>query len=293
MTNQKETICRWLAIATIAVPAIFAQPTASPTARHDVVSSWSADVLNEVDRGVVNAERAVQVAEELAAVKTNALPIAAVSNWPEAYTTVLYTQARRRGLFQDNIETLGSAFSYHRAAATLPRNRPAFGLSSRSKAVAEMIRGVLRREGLPAELLAVPLVESGFDPLALSPKGARGIWQFMPATARRFGLHADGVMDERTDPVRSTVAAARYLRELHARLGNWQLALAAYNAGEDRIERALSISGARDFSTLVRFGLLPEETQLYVPAVLAAADQMQHSGDLARTLPGQSTGVWR
>jgi soluble lytic murein transglycosylase-like protein len=128
---------------------------------------------------------------------------------------------------------------------------------------------IFREEGVPLELLAVAEVESAFDPRALSPRGARGLWQFMPATAVRFGLRVEGARDERTLPAPATRAAARYLRELYARFGDWRLALAAYNAGEGRIEQAIRRGGTRDFVQLAALGLLPEETRRYVPAVLA------------------------
>lgn len=124
-------------------------------------------------------------------------------------------------------------------------------------------------EGVPLELLVVAGVESGYDPLARSPKGARGIWQLMPETAARFGLRVDGQTDERVHAVLATRAAARYLRELHLRFGDWQLALAAYNAGEARIAAAVQRSGTRDFRQLAGRGFLPDETRRYVPAVLA------------------------
>jgi soluble lytic murein transglycosylase-like protein len=126
-------------------------------------------------------------------------------------------------------------------------------------------------EGVPLEYLAVAAVESAFHPDALSPKGARGLWQFMPATAQRFGLCVEEWRDDRLDAQRSTRAAARYLRWLHAQFGDWLLALAAYNAGEGRVLAAIERGQSRDFWRLAALGLLPEETRRYVPAVLAAA----------------------
>jgi len=127
---------------------------------------------------------------------------------------------------------------------------------------------VLHEEGLPNSFLAVAKVESGFNRFALSPKNARGLWQFIPETARRFGLRVDSRADERVDPEKSTRAAARYLKELHQRFGDWKLALAGYNAGEQRVERAIERSGSREFGRLAP--LLPAETRQYVPAVMAA-----------------------
>lgn len=129
---------------------------------------------------------------------------------------------------------------------------------------------ILEEEKLPPQLLAVALIESGFNPQALSSKGARGIWQFMPATARRYGLMVGPGEDHRTHPEHSTRAAARYLRDLYNQFGNWKLALAAYNTGENRIQRIINRTGIRDFDEMARRGHLPAETRNYVPAVLAA-----------------------
>jgi membrane-bound lytic murein transglycosylase D len=112
------------------------------------------------------------------------------------------------------------------------------------------------------------LVESGGQPAAFSPKGARGIWQFMPDTARRYGLVVSADRDERSEVVKSTRAAARYLRDLHQQFGDWQLAFAAYNAGEQAVEQAVARTGQHSFSTIQR--ALPKETRNYVPAVLNA-----------------------
>jgi hypothetical protein len=135
-----------------------------------------------------------------------------------------------------------------------------------------IIAGILRENGLPASLLGVAAVESGFDPVALSPKGARGLWQLMPATARRYGLVVQPHRDERTDPAKSTYAAAHYMKDLFERFRDWPLALAAYNAGEDRVARAMQRGGARDFWTLRKQSALPDETLRYVPTVLGKLD---------------------
>ena len=133
-----------------------------------------------------------------------------------------------------------------------------------------VLEPILREEGVPQQMAAVVLVESGGQSTALSPKGARGLWQFMPDTARRYGLVVTAALDERLDPYKSTHAAARYLRDLHTQFGNWPLALAAYNAGEDTVQRAVERTSTRDFSSIARTGMLPRETRSYVPAVLNA-----------------------
>lgn len=140
---------------------------------------------------------------------------------------------------------------------------------ARLKRYRPMIERIFREEGVPRRLLWVGLVESGYDPSARSHKGARGIWQFIPETAARFQLIRKG-RDFRSHPERSTRAAARYLRTLFEQFGDWNLALAAYNAGEGRVASAVRRAGTNDFWMLSREGLLPRETRQYVPAVLAA-----------------------
>jgi len=138
----------------------------------------------------------------------------------------------------------------------------------------ETFARILEEEQVPVGLLGVALVESGFNPLALSPKGARGIWQFMPATAVRYGLTVQPGNDHRTNPEHSTRAAAKYLRFLFNQFGDWKLALAGYNAGEARVEQIIDRTGIRTFDEMSRRGLLPPQTRNYVPAVLAAWSRM-------------------
>ena len=135
-----------------------------------------------------------------------------------------------------------------------------------------MIQAVFKAEGLPLDLAYIPVIESGFKTNALSKASARGPWQFMRATATEQGLKTDWYVDERSDPEKATVAAARYLKTLHEMFGgDWHLVLAAYNGGLGRLQRAMKRSGEEDFwelSSSSRY--LPRETREYVPLILAA-----------------------
>lgn len=128
---------------------------------------------------------------------------------------------------------------------------------------------VFEGQGVPTELLSVAAVESGFNPQAKSPAGARGMWQFMTTTARLYGLKVGRSTDERLDPKRSSEAAARHLRDLFASFQDWHLALAAYNAGSGAVNRVMNAQGETDFWELARAGHLPKETRNFVPRVIA------------------------
>ncbi len=141
---------------------------------------------------------------------------------------------------------------------------------------------LLLAEGVPPDLAAVVLIESAAQPTAQSRRGARGLWQFMPETARRYGLSVEPGRDDRLELEQATRAAAGYLRDLYQRFGNWPLALAAYNAGEQAVQRAIDRSRSTDFARLSALRLLPEETRRYVPAVLAVLDLLGDSGALTQ-----------
>lgn len=141
---------------------------------------------------------------------------------------------------------------------------------ARSGRYIPMIRRVFEEEGIPRDLAQVALIESSFLPHARSPRAAHGIWQFMPRTAHHYGLMTNAVIDERSDPEKATRAAARYLKYLHVLFHDWYLAMAAYNAGEGKILKAMSRTGFSDFWQLAASGALKPATVNYVPAVIAA-----------------------
>jgi membrane-bound lytic murein transglycosylase D len=142
---------------------------------------------------------------------------------------------------------------------------------SRGARYLPMIQEVFRAEGVPLDLAYVPLIESAFKPNALSRAKAKGMWQFMRGTALENGLRHDWYIDERADPEKATRAAAKYLKTLYSMFGDWHLALASYNGGPGRVQRAMKRSGRDDFWKLTATPrYLPRETRDYVPLILAA-----------------------
>jgi len=135
-----------------------------------------------------------------------------------------------------------------------------------------MIQSVFKAEGLPLDLAYIPIIESGFKTNALSKANAKGPWQFMRATAVEQGLKHDWYVDERSDPEKATLAAAKYLKSLYKMFdGDWHLVLAAYNGGLGRLQRAMKNARTEDFWQLSESSrFLPKETREYVPLILAA-----------------------
>jgi membrane-bound lytic murein transglycosylase D len=133
-----------------------------------------------------------------------------------------------------------------------------------------LVETIFAEFGLPSDLVHLSLVESGFNPYAYSRAKATGPWQFMKGTGKVYGLRIDHYVDERRDPIKSTVAAARYLRDLYDLFGAWPLAMAAYNAGEGKVMRALHKTQGETFSDISKTKMIRKETKQYVPRIMAA-----------------------
>ncbi len=156
----------------------------------------------------------------------------------------------------------------------------------RSGRYKELIDKTLAEHKLPTGLAYLPVIESAYLPNLTSRVGAHGIWQFMPDTAREYGLRVDWWVDERADPERSTRAAAVYLKDLHRMFDDWALALAAYNCGPGRVRRKLAETGASTFWELLEQSALPKETRGYVPTffatLLIASDPATYGFELGK-----------
>ncbi|MFK7773500.1 MAG: lytic transglycosylase domain-containing protein [Saprospiraceae bacterium] len=127
---------------------------------------------------------------------------------------------------------------------------------------------------LPRELKNLPIIESALNPNAESQVGAKGLWQFMPATGRLYGLTINDYVDERCDPVKSTIAGLSYLKDLYAKYGDWKLAIASYNCGPGRVDKAIKKAGKSSFGGIKKY--LPKETQEYVAKFIATSYVMDN-----------------
>jgi membrane-bound lytic murein transglycosylase D len=154
------------------------------------------------------------------------------------------------------------------------RRRNAELVTGRAVLYYPIIEDYLKAYELPEKLKYLPVVESALNPHAVSPVGAMGLWQFMPGTAKDYGLKIDNFVDERKDPHRSTEAALIYLKTAYEKYGDWALALAAYNGGSGRVSRAIKRGRSKNFWKIRRY--LPRETRNYVPAYIAATYLMEY-----------------
>src|SRR5215472_3717313 len=166
-------------------------------------------------------------------------------------------------VMNDQVAMFINYFSSPRGKATLEH------AWARAGQYRDMISRILKEEGVPQDLIYLAQAESGFQPLALSRAGARGMWQFMAGSATPYGLERNWWVDDRQDPEKATRAAARYLKDLYNQFGDWYLAMAAYNSGAGTVQRAVERTGYADFWELYKRGVLPHETQNYVPIIVA------------------------
>lgn len=183
-------------------------------------------------------------------------------------------------------------FFTHKARKTFDR------WLKRSEPFLPYVRQVLSENNMPQDLAMLPFAESGYNAWAYSRAGAAGMWQFMPYTGRKFGLRVDWWVDERRDPYKSTKAAVEYLKVLHEMFGDWYLALAAYNAGEGKIGRALKKTGCKDFFELTknnhklsRRARLRAETKNYVPKFIAISKIFKNLDELGFTNIDWNNGI--
>lgn len=149
----------------------------------------------------------------------------------------------------------------------------------------EMAREEFKKAGVPEDLVWLAFVESVWNPKAVSPAAAGGIWQFIRPTATDYGLKVESGNDERADPLKQTKVAAIYLRDLYTIFGDWALAMAAYNSGEPRVMGAIVKNGRADFWDLCDKQLLPRETRDYVPKILAAIKVASRAQEYGLTSP--------
>jgi membrane-bound lytic murein transglycosylase D len=141
----------------------------------------------------------------------------------------------------------------------------------RSEKYIPFMKNLLKEHGLPGDLVYLSLIESGFNPYAYSRSKASGLWQFISLTGKRYGLKVNWWVDERRDPEKSTIAAAKYLKDLYEMFACWYLAAAGYNAGEYKIVKAMKLYRTEDFWMLTKHRYLKRETKDYVPQMIAAA----------------------
>jgi membrane-bound lytic murein transglycosylase D len=181
----------------------------------------------------------------------------------KAETEIKTTKSDLPLVLNDEVAMFINYFSSTRGKGTLER------ALARSGRYRDMISATLKEVGVPQDLIYLAQAESGFQPLALSRAGARGMWQFMAGRASAYGLERNWWVDDRQDPVRSTKAAAEHLRDLYNQFGDWYLAMAAYNSGPGTIQHAVERTGYADYWELYRRGVLPQETRNYVPIILA------------------------
>jgi len=219
--------------------------------------------VNHLDLGNLASDSEAQKSEPAPIDETNGITPAADPNVKaKAQAEIKSTHSDLPLMMTDQVAGYISYFSN--------RGRGSFEHAfARSGRYHDMMVKILKEEGVPQDLIYLAQAESGFQPLAVSRAGARGIWQFMGSRARGYGLQRSLWVDDRQDPEKSTRAAARHLKDLYKQFGDWYLAMAAYNSGPGTVQAAVRRTGYADFWELYRRNVLPKETRNYVPIILA------------------------
>src|SRR6202050_1474586 len=224
---------------------------------------WIVDRINHLDVGSMESDSDAQKSEPAPIDETNGItPSADAKVIAKAQAEIKSTHSDLPLMMTEQVAGFISYFS-NRGRGTFER---AFARSGRYH---DMMVKILKEEGVPQDLIYLAQAESGFHPLAVSRAGARGIWQFMGSRARGYGLQRSLWVDDRQDPEKSTRAAARHLKDLYKQLGDWYLAMAAYNSGPGTVQAAVRRTGYADFWELYRRNVLPKETRNYIPIILA------------------------
>ncbi len=227
-----------------------------------------------------------RIATSLCLVLCLALPLPALSDSGTPELKISYALTSTPGSAADSSQ--GDLWTRIRAGFSLPETDPqltqvheAWYTShasyleraiQRSKPYLFHIAEEVEKRGMPMEIALLPMIESAYNPMALSPQKAAGIWQFIPATGRVYGLEQNAWFDGRRDILQATQAALDYLSKLHGMFGDWELALAAYNCGEGCVARALARSHGRDYASIK----LPTETRHYVPKLIAVRNILRN-----------------
>ena len=219
--------------------------------------------VNHLELGSLASDSEAQKSEPAPIDETNGITPAADPNVKaKAQAEIKSTHSDLPLMMTDQVAGYISYFS--------SRGRGSFEHAfARSGRYHDMMVSILKEEGVPQDLIYLAQAESGFQPLAVSRAGARGIWQFMGSRGRGYGLQRSLWVDDRQDPEKSTRAAAHHLKDLYKQFGDWYLAMAAYNSGPGTVQAAVRRTGYADFWELYRRNVLPKETRNYVPIILA------------------------
>ena len=268
--NTFSKIC--LSLALIILPAGLAAQNEITV--HDTTTNR--DEIFDIPEGM-NANESAQLQRWLAKKYLYTDTTAVTSNYNVTYGPEVYRERLQRLPYKIEMPYNQVVQKFIDRYTEQLRNKVSYMLGAGNYYI-PIFEAALDAYGLPLELKYLPVMESGLDPTAISHAGAAGLWQFMISTARRYDLDINSLVDERMNPYKASWAAAKYLSDLYNIYGDWNLVLAAYNAGPQQVSKAIRRAGGeRDYWKIYRF--LPRETRGYVPAFIAANYVMNYYCD--------------